>query len=48
MEIKTSPTFKQSLQEKTRNTEKKCILSTLQCGKTESLTQAGNDKTKKR
>ena len=46
MEIKTTPTFKQFLQAETLNAKKKkVILSNIQCKNTESLPQAGNDKT---
>ena len=45
MEIKRTPTFKQFFQDKTLNSGKKVILSTMECEKTESLPQEGNDKT---
>ena len=45
MDLNMSPTFKQFLQFETVNSEKKIILSTMQCKKNESLPQTGNDET---
>ena len=46
MEIKTAPIFKQLLQAETLDADKKQgILSMIRCKNTESLPQAGNDKT---
>ena len=45
MDLNLSPTFKQFLQFETVNSEKKIILSTMQCKKNESLPQTGNDET---
>ena len=46
MEVNMSPTFKQFLQDKTVNADKKLtILSTIQCKNNWDLPQAGNDQT---
>ena len=45
MDLNMSPTLKHFMQAKTVNTEKKIIISTIQCKKNEILPQASNDKT---